>query len=137
MGVIMRTAGMERNKAEIKRDFDYLMRVWEEVRETTLSSAAPALVYEEGNLIKRAVRDLYSRDIDEILIEGQDAYQTAKKLMRLMMPSHAKRVQQYRDGTIPLLHRFQVATQHEAMPPPVVSSEGRRVGEEGGRTGRS
>jgi ribonuclease E len=120
MGVIMRTAGMERNKAEIKRDFDYLMRVWEEVRETTLTSAAPALVYEEGNLIKRAIRDLYSRDIDEVMVEGADAYQAAKKLMRLMMPSHAKRVQQYRDPTIPLLHRFQVETQLEAMHNPVV-----------------
>jgi ribonuclease E len=120
MGVIMRTAGMERNKAEIKRDFDYLMRVWEEVRETTLSSAAPALVYEEGNLIKRAIRDLYSRDIDEVLVEGNDAYQAAKKLMRLMMPSHAKRVQQYRDATIPLFHRFQVEGQLEGMHDPVV-----------------
>jgi len=120
MGVIMRTAGMERNKAEIKRDFDYLMRVWEDVRELTLKSAAPTLVYEEGNLIKRAIRDLYTREIEEVLVEGQEAYQVAKKLMRLMMPSHAKRVQPYRDPTIPLFHRYQVETQLEAMHSPVV-----------------
>ena len=120
MGVIMRTAGMERNKSEIKRDFDYLMRLWEEIRELTLGSAAPALVYEEGDLIKRAIRDLYSREIEEVLVEGNDAYQAAKKVMRLMMPSHAKRVQPYRDETIPLFHRFQVETLLEAMHSPVV-----------------
>ena len=120
MGVIMRTAGMERNKSEIKRDFDYLMRLWEEIRELTLSSAAPALVYEEGDLIKRAIRDLYSREIEEVLVEGNDAYQAAKKVMRLMMPSHAKRVQPYRDETIPLFHRFQVESLLEAMHSPVV-----------------
>ena len=120
MGVIMRTAGMERNKSEIKRDFDYLMRLWEEIRELTLSSAAPALVYEEGDLIKRAIRDLYSREIEEVLVEGNEAYQAAKKVMRLMMPSHAKRVQPYRDETIPLFHRFQVESLLEAMHSPVV-----------------
>lgn len=114
MGVIMRTAGMQRNKSEIKRDFDYLMRLWENVRELTLDSAAPALVYEEGDLIKRAIRDLYTRDIEEVNVEGTDAYQAAKKLMRMMMPSHAKRVQPYRD-TIPLFHRYQVETQLESM----------------------
>ena len=119
MGVIMRTAGMERNKSEIKRDFDYLMRLWEDVRALTLQSAAPALVYEEGDLIKRAIRDLYSRDIEEVAVEGTEAYQAAKKLMRLMMPSHAKRVQPYRDA-IPLFHRYQVETQLESMHNPVV-----------------
>jgi ribonuclease E len=114
MGVIMRTAGMQRNKSEIKRDFDYLMRLWEDVRALTLESAAPALVYEEGDLIKRAIRDLYSRDIEEVSVEGTEAYQAAKKLMRLMMPSHAKRVQPYRDA-IPLFHRYQVETQLESM----------------------
>jgi ribonuclease E len=114
MGVIMRTAGMERNKSEIKRDFDYLIRLWENVRELTLESAAPALVYEEGDLIKRAIRDLYTRDIEEVNVEGTEAYQAAKKLMRMMMPSHAKRVQPYRD-TIPLFHRYQVETQLESM----------------------
>ena len=105
MGVIMRTAGMERNKSEIKRDFDYLTRLWENVRGLTLQSAAPALVYEEGDLIKRAIRDLYNREIEEILLEGNDAYTAAKKLMRMMMPSHAKRFQPYRDEEIPLYHR--------------------------------
>ncbi len=120
MGVIMRTAGMERNKSEIKRDFDYLMRLWEEIRELTLNSAAPALVYEEGDLIKRTIRDLYSREIEEVLVEGNEAYQAAKKVMRLMMPSHAKRVQPYRDETMPLFHRFQVESLLEAMHSPIV-----------------
>ena len=120
MGVIMRTAGMERNKSEIKRDFDYLTKLWEDVRELTLQSAAPALVYEEGDLIKRAIRDLYSREIEEIFVEGNDAYTAAKKLMRMMMPSHAKRVQPYRDETIPLFHRYQVETQLESMHSPIV-----------------
>jgi len=120
MGVIMRTAGMERNKSEIKRDFDYLTKLWENVRELTLQSAAPALVYEEGDLIKRAIRDLYSREIEEIFVEGNDAYTAAKKLMRMMMPSHAKRVQPYRDETIPLFHRYQVEIQLESMHSPIV-----------------
>ena len=120
MGVIMRTAGMERNKSEIKRDFDYLIRLWENVRELTLKSAAPCLVYEEGDLIKRTIRDLYNREIEEILVEGNDAYAAAKKLMRMMMPSHAKRVQPYRDEVIPLFHRYQVETQLESMHSPIV-----------------
>ena len=120
MGVIMRTAGMERNKSEIKRDFDYLTRLWENVRGLTLQSAAPALVYEEGDLIKRAIRDLYNREIEEILVEGNDAYTAAKKLMRMMMPSHAKRVQPYRDEVIPLYHRYQVESQLESMYSPDV-----------------
>ena len=106
MGVIIRTAGLERNKAEIKRDFEYLIRAWDEVRETTLESSAPSMVYEEGDIIKRAIRDIYSKDIEEIQVEGAETYQTAKKFMRLMMPSHAKRVQQYRDDTIPLVSAF-------------------------------
>ena len=120
MGVIMRTAGMERSKSEIKRDFDYLIRSWDTIRELTLQSTAPTLIYEEANLIKRAIRDLYSKDIDEVLIEGAEPYQTAKKFMRLLMPSHAKRVQQYRDDTIPLFHRFQVESHLDAMLDPVV-----------------
>ena len=120
MGVIMRTAGVKRNKSEIKRDFDYLIRLWENVRELTLQSAAPALVYEEGDLIKRTIRDLYDRDIEEILVEGNNAYTAAKKLMKMMMPSHAKRVQPYRDEVIPLFHRYQVETQLESMHSPIV-----------------
>jgi len=120
MGVIIRTAGLERNKAEIKRDFEYLIRAWDEVREKTLESSAPAMVYEEGDIIKRAIRDVYSKDIEEILVEGTETYQTAKRFMRLMMPSHAKRVQQYRDDTIPLYQRFQIEQQLDAMHNPEV-----------------
>ncbi len=120
MGVIMRTAGMERNKTEIKRDLDYLVRAWDEVRELTLQSSAPTLVYEEASLIKRAIRDLYAKEIEEVLVDGGDAYQTAKKFMRLLMPSHAKRVQPYRDGNIPLFFRYQVEDQLDAMHSPVV-----------------
>ena len=106
MGVIVRTAGAERSKAEIKRDYEYLLRLWNEIRELTLHSTAPALIYEEGNLIKRSIRDLYTRDIDEVLVEGEDGYRTAKAFMRMLMPSHAKRVQPYRDpqiGAVPPL----------------------------------
>ncbi|MDO9306694.1 MAG: ribonuclease E/G, partial [Mesorhizobium sp.] len=97
MGVILRTAGANRTKAEIKRDYEYLMRMWETVRTLTLQSTAPALVYEEGSLIKRSVRDLYNTDIEEILVAGDDGYREAKDFMRMLMPSHAKVVQPYRD----------------------------------------
>ena len=120
MGVIVRTAGSERSKAEIKRDYEYLMRLWEEIRDLTLKSTAPALIYEEGNLIKRAIRDLYSRDIDDIVVDGEEGYKTAKAFMRMLMPSHAKRVQLYRDPIIPLFHRFQVEGQLDAIHSPVV-----------------
>src|SRR5690606_3717871 len=104
MGVILRTAGANRTKAEIKRDYDYLMRLWERVRSLTLESIAPALVYEEGSLIKRSVRDLYNKDIDEILVSGEEGYREAKDFMRMLMPSHAKVVQPYRD-TVPIFAR--------------------------------
>ena len=120
MGVIVRTAGSERSKAEIKRDFEYLIRLWDEIREHTLKSTAPALIYEEGNLIKRAIRDLYARDIDEIIVEGEEGYKSAKAFMRMLMPSHAKRVHHYRDPTIPLLQRFQVESQIDAIHSPVM-----------------
>ena len=120
MGVIMRTAGMERNRSEIKRDFEYLIRAWDEVRELTLKSTAPALVYEEASLIKRAIRDLYAKEIEEVLVDGNEAYQTTKKFMRLLMPSHAKRVLPYRDETIPLFFRYQVEEHLDAMYSPVV-----------------
>ena len=97
MAVIVRTAGSERTKTEITRDYEYLLRLWDEIRELTLQSTAPALIYEEANLIKRAIRDLYTRDIDEVLVEGDDAYKAAKDFMRMLMPSHAKRVQLYKD----------------------------------------
>ncbi len=120
MGVIVRTAGSERSKAEIKRDLEYLLRLWDEIRSLTLQSTAPALIYEEGNLIKRSIRDLYARDIDEVLVEGEEGYKTAKAFMKMLMPSHAKRVQPYRDPAIPLFHRFQVETQIDLIHSPVV-----------------
>jgi ribonuclease E len=114
MGVILRTAGASRTKPEIKRDFEYLMRLWESVRELTLTSSAPALVYEEGSLIKRAIRDLYNKDIDEVLVAGEDAYREAKDFMRMLMPSQTKVVKPYRDPA-PLFARFGVEQQLDAM----------------------
>ena len=102
MAVIMRTAGVKRTKTEIKRDYDFLTRTWEGIREDTLSSTAPALIYEEADLVKRAIRDIYGRDIDEVLVEGDRAYRSAKDFMKALMPSHAKRVQQYKDQAEPL-----------------------------------
>src|SRR4051794_38032215 len=119
MGVIVRTAGAERTKAEIKRDYEYLLRLWNEIRELTLKSTAPALIYEEGSLIKRAIRDLYTRDIDEVQVEGEEGYRVAKAFMRTLMPSHAKRVQPYRDPQVSLFHRFQVESQIDAIHSPV------------------
>ena len=120
MGVIMRTAGMERNKSEIKRDFEYLLRAWDDIRDRTMESIAPDLIYEDASLVKRAIRDLYTRDVEEVLVEGADAYQLAKKFMRLMMPSHAKRVQPYRDAGIPLFYRYRIEDQLDAMHSPEV-----------------
>ena len=120
MGVIVRTAGAERSKAEIKRDYEYLLRLWNEIRDLTLRSTAPALIYEEGNLIKRSIRDLYARDIDEVLVEGEEGYRTAKAFMKMLMPSHARRVQPYRDPEIGLFHRFQVESQIDAIHSPIV-----------------
>ncbi|MBS8274536.1 S1 RNA-binding domain-containing protein [Thalassospira tepidiphila] len=120
MAVIVRTAGSERTKAEIKRDFDYLMRLWDRIRETTLQSQAPCLIYEEADLIKRSIRDLYARDVDEVLVEGDEGYRVAKDFMKMLMPSHAKRVQPYKDQGVPLFHRFQVESQLDAMLNPVV-----------------
>src|SRR6476646_10062399 len=97
MGLIVRTAGLQRTKTEIKRDFDYLLRLWENVRDLTLKSTAPALVYEEGSLITRSIRDLYNKDIDEVLVAGDDAYREAKDFMRMLMPSHAKNVKPYKE----------------------------------------
>ena len=119
MGVIVRTAGSERSKAEIKRDYEYLMRLWSEIRELTLKSTAPSLIYEEGNLIKRSIRDLYARDIDEVVVEGEEGYKTAKSFMRMLTPSHAKRVQLYRDPMVSLFHRYQVESQIDAVHSPI------------------
>jgi ribonuclease E len=114
MGLIVRTAGAQRTKTEIKRDFDYLLRLWENVRDLTLSSTAPALVYEEGNLIKRAIRDLYTKDVEEIFVEGEEAYRDAKDFMKMLMPSHARNVKLYKD-TRPLFSRHQVETQLDSL----------------------
>ena len=119
MGVILRTAGASRTKAEIKRDYEYLLRLWETVRELTLQSSAPALVYEEGSLIKRAIRDLYNKDIDEVIVAGDEGYKDAKEFMRMLMPSHAKNVKLYKD-TQPLFVRYSVESQLDAMFSPVV-----------------
>lgn len=120
MGVILRTAGAMRTKAEVKRDFEYLMRLWENVRELTLRSAAPSLVYEEGSLIKRSIRDLYNKDIDEVLVAGEEGYREAKDFMRMLMPSHAKNVQPYRE-TQPIFARYAIETQLDAMFSPQVT----------------
>ncbi len=120
MAVILRTAGLERSKPEIKRDLEYLLRLWDDIREQTLKSSAPCLIYEEANLIKRSIRDLYAADIDEIWVEGDAGFRTAREFMGMLMPGHTRRVQQYRDDTIPLFHRYQVETQIDAIHSPVV-----------------
>jgi len=120
MAVIIRTAGSERSKTEIRRDYEYLLRMWDSVRELTLKSSAPALVYEEASLIKRSIRDLYSRDIDEVLVDGDEGYRLAKDYMRMLTPSHAKKVQPFRDPVMPMFHRYQVEAQLDAMHSPVV-----------------
>ncbi len=120
MAVILRTAGLERTRTEIKRDLDYLLRLWDSIRETTLESTAPTLIHEEANLIKRAIRDLYSKDIDEIDVAGDDGYRTAKDFMRMLVPSHARKVKPYRDEAIPLYQRYQIETQIDAMHSPTV-----------------
>ena len=114
MGVILRTAGASRTKAEVKRDFEYLLRMWETVRETTLASSAPTLVYEEGSLIKRAIRDLYSKEVEEIVVAGETGYREARQFMRLLMPSHVNSVQLYRD-TSPVFAKAGVESQLDAM----------------------
>lgn len=111
MSVIMRTAGVSRTKTEIKRDIDYLMRLWDSIRELTLKSTAPALIHEESNLIRRAIRDIYTRDVEEINVAGDEGYKTARDFMKMMVPSHVKRVKEYKDEQIPLFHRYQVESQ--------------------------
>jgi ribonuclease E len=120
MGLIVRTAGANRPKAEIKRDCEYLLRLWDDIREHTLKSVAPALIYEEASLIKRAIRDVYSRDIDEIQVDGEDGWRAAHEFMRMLMPSHAKKVQLWRDPSQPLFSRYQVEAQLDAMLQPIV-----------------
>ena len=119
MGLIVRTAGLQRTKTEIKRDFDYLARLWDEVRERTLSSSAPALIYRDSDLIKRAIRDLYHREIEEVVVEGDEGYKAARGFMKLLMPSHVRRVKQYIDPT-PIFQRYGVEDQLTAMYQPIV-----------------
>ena len=119
MGLIIRTAGQERTKAEIRRDYDYLLRLWNEIRETTLQSTAPKLIYEEGDLIKRAMRDIFTRDVEEVLVEGDEGYKSAKRLMTMLMPSKARIVKPYKED-LPLFFRFKVEDQLDAMHSPVV-----------------
>ena len=119
MGCIVRTAGLQRTKPEIKRDFDYLARLWDEIREQTLKSDAPALIHNDSDLIKRAIRDIYNKDIEEVIVEGEHGYKAAKDFMRLLMPSHARRVKQYADA-VSLFQRASVEDQLAAMYNPVV-----------------
>ncbi len=119
MGLIVRTAGLSRTKTEIKRDFDYLARLWDEIRERTLSSSAPALIHSDSDLIKRAIRDIYNREIEEVVVEGEQGYRSAKEFMKLLMPSHARRVKQYVDP-VPLFQRYGAEDQLKAMYDPMV-----------------
>ncbi|MDG2098029.1 MAG: Rne/Rng family ribonuclease [Paracoccaceae bacterium] len=118
-GLIVRTAGANRTKVEIKRDFEYLLRQWEEVRNLTLKSIAPCQIYEEGSLIKRSIRDLYTRDVDEIFVEGKQGFQSAKEFMKMLMPSHVKKVHEYNDP-MPLFSRYQVESFLSGMFNPTV-----------------
>ncbi|MFT3968130.1 MAG: Rne/Rng family ribonuclease, partial [Sphingobium sp.] len=119
MGCIVRTAGLSRTKPEIRRDFDYLARLWDEIRESTLKAVAPALIHNDSDLIKRAIRDIYNRDIEEVVVEGEEGYRAAKDFMKLLMPSHARRVKQYADA-VSLFQRVGVEDQLAAMYHPVV-----------------
>jgi len=120
MGLIIRTAGENRTKLEIRRDYDYLLRLWDTIREKTLSSNAPACVYEEGDLIKRVIRDLYNKDVQDVVVEGEAGYRTAKDFMRMLMPTHAKFVHQYKDS-VPLFQRMHIETQLDSMFSPTVT----------------
>ena len=120
MGVIVRTAGSERSKPEIGRDLEYLRRLWDDIRELTLKSTAPALVYEEGNIIKRAIRDLYSRDLEGIVVDGEAGYHNARTFMQMLMPDDVRRVKLYRDPNVPLFQRYPIEGQLDAIHSPTV-----------------
>jgi ribonuclease E len=120
MAVILRTAGMERSNAEIKRDYEYLMRLWDDIREMTLRSVAPCLIYEEGNLVKRVIRDVYSSDLEEILVEGETGHEAARSFMQMLMPDHVDRVRRYDDPAVPLFQRFQVEAELDQIHSPTV-----------------
>src|SRR5204862_5228581 len=114
MGVILRTAGASRTKTEVKRDFEYLLRLWETVRDLTLKSTAPTLVYEEGSLIKRSIRDLYNKDIDEVIVAGESGYAEARDFMKMLMPGQVRAVKRYQGGQ-PLFTRYGIQSQLDAM----------------------
>ena len=120
MGLIIRTAGENRTRLEIRRDYDYLLRLWDTIREKTLSSNAPACVYEEGDLIKRVIRDLYNKDVQDIVVEGEQGFRNAKDFMRMLMPTHAKFVHQYKDS-VPLFQRMHIESQLDSMFSPTVT----------------
>ena len=120
MGAIVRTAGSERSKPEIGRDLEYLRRLWDDIRELTLKSTAPALIYEEGNIIKRAIRDLYSRDLEEIAVDGETGYHNARAFMQMLMPDDVRRVKLYRDPNVPLFQRYPIEAQLDAIHSPTV-----------------
>ncbi len=120
MGLIIRTAGENRTKLEIRRDYDYLLRLWDTIREKTLSSNAPACVYEEGNLVKRVIRDLYNKDVQDVVVEGEEGFRVAKDFMRMLMPTHAKYVHQYKDS-VPLFQRMHIESQLDSMFSPTVT----------------
>jgi ribonuclease E len=119
MGLIVRTAGQSRNRQEIRRDYDYLLRLWSDIRDRTLESIAPCIIHEEGALVKRAIRDIYDSDIGEILVEGDEGYKSAKKFMTMFMPSRARRVKQYKEEQ-PLFHHFRIEEQLDALHSPIV-----------------
>ena len=120
MAVILRTAGSERSKAEIKRDYEYLMRLWNDIRDLTLASTAPSLIYEEGNLIKRTIRDLYAKEMEEILVDGEPGYKTAKDFMKTLIPSHAKKVKKYANDGVPIFQEYKVENLLETIHSPTV-----------------
>jgi ribonuclease E len=120
MAVILRTAGMERETSDIRRDYEYLMRLWEEIRDLTLRSSAPALIYEEGSLLKRAMRDIYSADVDEVLVEGPAGYEATRNFMSMLMPTDVGKIRAYEDRTVPLFQRFQVESELDEMHQPTV-----------------
>ena len=121
MALIVRTAGIERSKADVKRDYDFLRRKWDQIRAQTLESTAPCLIHEEGDIITRCLRDVYSREIEEVLVEGDEAYKSAKEFMRTMLPSHAKRVKKYSDGGAPVFHAFGIESQLDNIHGPIVT----------------
>lgn len=121
MGVILRTAGSERSKAEIKRDYDYLLRTWNQIRNRTMKSRAPEMIHEEANLIKRSIRDVYTKDIEEIQVEGEKGYKSAKDFMRLLTPSHAKKIKRYKFDNISLFQKYNIEKQLDEMHSPSVN----------------